>query len=187
MALDTELNRWINLEKVSLLALDQSVHGAKILTQIIRGFGIRNVQTFTKVSDARNALKVGSFDLLIADPSATDAEEDGIELVRWLRRQDRNINRFVPVILVSGHSTPTMVRRSRDSGANFFIAKPLTATTLLERILWVARDKRPFVEVGEYLGPDRRFKEKGPPEGAVGRRTHDETDEPYQEQEKGAA
>jgi len=187
MALETELNRWINLEKVSLLALDQSVHGGKILTQIIRGFGIRNVRTFSKISDARDALRTGSFDLIIADPAATEGDEDGIELVRWLRRQDRNINRFAPVILVSGHSTPSMVRRSRDSGANFFVAKPLTATTLLERILWVARDKRPFVEVGEYLGPDRRFKEKGPPEGAAGRRTNDDTDQHPEEQQKGAA
>ena len=107
---------------------------------------------------------------MIADPAIEG--EEGILLLRWLRRQERNPNRFMPIILISGHSTPTLVRRSRDCGANFFVAKPLTPHTLLERILWVARDKRPFVEVGEYLGPDRRFKELAPPGGA-GRRVSD--------------
>ena len=165
----TDQNRWINFEKVSLLALDQSVHSCKILSQIVRGFGIRNVSTCTSSAEARNALNTSTFDLMIADPAVEG--EEGILLLRWLRRQERNPNRFVPIILISGHSTPTLVRRSRDCGANFFVAKPLTPNTLLERILWVARDKRPFVEVGEYLGPDRRFKQQPPP--GAGRRAGD--------------
>jgi DNA-binding response OmpR family regulator len=185
MPLETDAKRWINLERVAVLALDRSVHGCKILAQILRGFGVRNVRTYTRGADAREALKNAAFDLIIADPVLED--EDGVELLRWLRRQERNVNRFAPIILVSGHSTPSAVRRSRDSGANFFVAKPLTASTLLERILWVARDKRPFVEVGDYLGPDRRFKEQGPPSGNTGRRARDgeivEEDEPA----KGAA
>ncbi|MBC7769536.1 MAG: response regulator [Phycisphaerales bacterium] len=175
------MNRWINLEKVSVLALDESVHGCKILTQILRGFGVRNVRASTDVNEARGTLISTPIDLVIADPG-TDG--DGIELLRWLRRQDRSVNRFAPIILVSGHSTPSMVRRARDSGANYFVAKPLTPATLLDRILWVARDKRPFVEVGEYLGPDRRFKDDGPPLGGAGRRVGDFQ---IEEEQKGAA
>jgi CheY-like chemotaxis protein len=185
MPLETEANRWINLERVTVLALDRSVHGCKILAQILRGFGVRNIRTCTRAADARDVLKSTAFDLIIADPVLED--EDGVELLRWLRRQERNVNRFAPIILVSGHSTPSAVRRSRDSGANFFVAKPLTASKLLERILWVARDKRPYVEVGEYLGPDRRFKEDGPPSGHTGRRTRDAEIVEEDEQEKGAA
>jgi hypothetical protein len=54
---------------------------------------------------------------------------------------------------------------------------------LLQRILWVSRDKRPFVEVGEYLGPDRRFKMDGPPQGMARR----EGDKPDVEAEKRSA
>src|SRR5262249_39564505 len=82
----------------------------------------------------------------------------------------------LPIILTSGHSTPTDVRRSRDIGANFFVAKPLSAKVLLDRILWVSRDRRPFVEVGDFIGPDRRFKFEGPPPGCEGRRSSDATD-----------
>ena len=41
---------------------------------------------------------------------------------------------------------------------------------MLERILWIAREQRPFVA---YAGPDRRFKFDGPPEGGAGRRRDD--------------
>ncbi len=167
--------RWINLEKVNLLVLDQSVHGCKILGQIARGCGVRNVRTCVSVQEARVEVTSSAFDLIVADPGVDQG--GGLEFLRWLRRQERNNNRFIPIILVSGHSTSTAVKLSRDAGANFFIAKPLTAKTLLERILWVARDKRPFIEVGEYLGPDRRFKANGPPKGVAGRRDSDRHDE----------
>lgn len=39
--------------------------------------------------------------------------------------------------------------------------------------MFVARDKRPFVEVGRYIGPDRRFKFEGPPSDSDGRRDGD--------------
>lgn len=185
MPQESELNRWINLEKVSLLVLDESAHGCKILTQIVRGFGIRSVQALTSVEEAREALQFSPFDLVIADPSVDGGQ--GIELLRWLRRQEKNVNRFTPIILVSGHATPSMVRQSRDSGANYFVAKPLTPTTLLDRVLWVARDKRPFVEVGDYLGPDRRFKDEGPPSIGAGRRASDVEINDEEEEAKGAA
>ena len=53
----------------------------------------------------------------------------------------------------------------RDCGANFVVTKPFSASTLLERIVWAARDTRPFLEVGDYFGPDRRFRDLGPPAG----------------------
>ena len=44
---------------------------------------------------------------------------------------------------------------------------------LLERILWAAREERQFIECDTYLGPDRRFKNEGPPIGVEGRRRDD--------------
>ena len=43
------------------------------------------------------------------------------------------------------------------------IVKPFSPVTLLERIVWVSRDQRPFLEVGDYFGPDRRFRDGSPP------------------------
>jgi hypothetical protein len=63
--------------------------------------------------------------------------------------------------------------QGRDAGANFTIAKPITPKIVLERILWAAKEDRQFIECETYLGPDRRFKNDGPPSGAKGRRRED--------------
>jgi DNA-binding response OmpR family regulator len=76
-------------------------------------------------------------------------------------------------VLVSGHVRASDVSRARDSGANFFVTKPITPNTLLQRILFVGRDRRPFVNLAEFVGPDRRVKADGPPAGVNDRRDDD--------------
>ena len=64
--------------------------------------------------------------------------------------------------------------RARDCGANFVVTKPLAPRVLLDRIAWLGRETRGFVEIGDgYVGPDRRFKAYGPPAGEAGRRRDD--------------
>lgn len=72
-------------------------------------------------------------------------------------------NAFVPVIMTAAHIRRSMVNKARNCGSNFIVTKPFSAASLLERIVWVARDTRPFLEVGEYFGPDRRFRDGDAP------------------------
>jgi DNA-binding response OmpR family regulator len=163
--------RWINLERVSVMLLEQGEHGRKITSQILRGFGIRDVHASRTVDEARALTRQMQLDLIIADPASLNGA--GMDFLRWLRRAENSANRFTPIILVSGHSTSAAVLLSRDAGANFFVAKPFTPKVLLERIMFVARDKRPYVEAGAYVGPDRRWKGDPPPSGTPGRRGAD--------------
>lgn len=167
-------NSKLNLSLVSVLLLDSSQHGLEILAQILKGFGAQEVHRCLSVADAERIIKRSSIDLIIADPATRDG--DGYELLKWLRSAPAERNRQVPMIVVSGHSTPTRVGKARDVGANFFVVKPVSPKTLLERILWINRDKRAFVEMDDgYCGPDRRFKFIGPPVGSDGRRNNDLT------------
>ena len=79
------------------------------------------------------------------------------------------------------------MQRARDCGANFILARPLSPEVLLERILWIAREKRHFISCSSYVGPDRRFHEAGPPVGMPERRTTEPQDERQDEQHRGAA
>ena len=90
-----------------------------------------------------------------------------------LRRSGLKPNAFTPAILVTGHTPRDKVEKARDCGANYIVTKPLTPLVLLERIIFVSRDPRPFVECDSYIGPDRRFKNMGPPPGTNGRRKTD--------------
>ena len=44
---------------------------------------------------------------------------------------------------------------------------------LLQRILWLTKDQREWVECETYVGPDRRVRNYGPPLGMAGRRAGD--------------
>lgn len=161
----------INLDKVSVLIVDDSHPSLDLLAQVVSGFGVKTLQRAESAKIAQACLRERTFDLII---SATNmAGVDGYELVKWLRRGALEANRYLPVILVSGHTPPSQVFKARDAGANFTVAKPITPKVLLERILWAAKEERQFIECDSYLGPDRRFRNEGPPIGVEGRRRDD--------------
>lgn len=161
----------INLEKATVLVLDDNGASLDILSQVVAGFGVNQLHRADSVKDAQELVKTKTFDLIISDVQIP--EVDGIEFINWLRRDAPENNRYVPVILVTGHTRTSDIFRTRDAGANFTVAKPITPKVLLERIFWVAREERAFIECDAYVGPDRRFKYEGPPVGMDGRRRDD--------------
>jgi DNA-binding response OmpR family regulator len=81
---------------------------------------------------------------------------DGIELTQMIRQPGANANPFVPIIMLTGHSEKRRVTAARDAGVTEFLAKPLSAKALYERIVSVVINPRPFVRTKTYFGPDRR-------------------------------
>lgn len=146
----------INLTGAVTMIVDDSPFALDLTAQALLGFGIRTRHACRNAADAMEILKDQNIDLLVVDCEMPGI--DGFELVRWLRRSGLEPNAFVPVIMTAAHIPRTRVAEARDCGANFVITKPFSASTLLERIVWVARDGRPFLEIGEYFGPDRRFR-----------------------------
>lgn len=151
----------INLTSAVTMIVDDSAFALDLTTQSLLGFGIRARHTCQGAAEAMEILKDQNIDLLVVDCDMPGI--DGFELVRWLRRSGLEPNAFVPVIMTAAHIRRPRVTEARDCGASFVITKPFSATTLLERIVWAARDGRPFLEVGDYFGPDRRFRKTPAP------------------------
>lgn len=160
----------INLDRAVVLVVDNSL-GLDILSSIFLGYGLRNLHRGRTVAEAMEIVQTYPIDLIVMESLMPD--EDVYDFVQTLRRADLDENRFAPVVLLSAHTAVSRVKRGRDCGANFLISKPISAKVLLERILWVAREKRQFLETDTFVGPDRRFHDLGSPEGTVGRRKGD--------------
>ena len=45
---------------------------------------------------------------------------------------------------------------ARDAGITEFLAKPISAKALYQRVLNVVANPRPFIRTRSYFGPDRR-------------------------------
>lgn len=161
----------INLEKLVVLLVDDNPQSLDILAQVVTGFGVRQIVRCGSAKEARDQLSKSQFDLVISD--AQMPEMDGYALSAWIRRESPEYNHFVPIILVTAHTRKSDVMKARDCGANYTITKPIRPKTVLERIFWIAKEDRMFIEVESYAGPDRRFRREGPPPGMDGRRSED--------------
>jgi len=162
-----------NFSRMEVLLLDASQQGQEIFGLILMGFGVKKIHRFETAEDAETFLQRDPVDLVITEGQLQEGKRDGYDFVRWLRRSGLDPNAFLPVIMASGHTSAKNVAKARDCGANMIVSKPISAQILMHRILWVGTEKRCFVDAGNYLGPDRRFKNVGPPRGTDGRRSTD--------------
>ena len=161
----------LNLQRTSILLADADMMGQSIVVQMLIGFGARAVARCDDVLEVRRQLANQPYDLIITDPAGFGP--DGYDLISWIRRELAPPNRHAPVLVVTGHTESSRIGQLRDCGANFVVSRPLSATVLLERILWMSREKRPYVETEHSVGPDRRWRDEALPAGAPGRRQKD--------------
>lgn len=169
----------INLSRANVLLVDTSHHGLTLMSQMVSGFGVRHAHKCVSAAAAEERLNGEPYDLVICEAGLA-GPVDGYDLVRRLRRASRSPNQQTASILLCGHSRMSEVRKARDCGVNLIIAKPVAPQVVLQRILWVARDPRDFVDCGDiYVGPDRRFKIQPP--GARPSRRHGDDAAPVSE------
>ena len=161
----------LNLENIHFLLVDDNPHALDIMAQVVSGFGVRHMIKVEGPAAARQAIARGGIDIVLTD--AQMPGESGYQLTEWIRREAPEPVRFVPIVIITGHTPESDVTKGRDLGANFTIAKPLVPRVLLQRLHWLSHEERQFVQSDGYAGPDRRFKRLGPPAGTDGRRSDD--------------
>lgn len=164
----------INLKSATALLVDSDHFTRGLIAQMLRGFGFEAPALVGTGAEAKEYIQHSHLDLCIVESALPDMM--GADLIRWIRRLDPNPVRFVPIIVTTGYTQFRMITEARDAGASVIVKKPLSAQVLLDHIHWVGRTQRAFIEAGDYVGPDRRFKSIGPPNGK-GRREGDPTPE----------
>jgi DNA-binding response OmpR family regulator len=159
----------LNLRNVTTLLVDSDHFTRGLVAKMLRGFGMDQPTLGDTGAQAKHHLSHNYADLIIMEAGLPDME--CAEVIRWLRRQEQSPFRFAPIIVMSGYTQVGLVAAARDAGANLVVKKPLSPAGLFDRINWIARTARPFVEVGDYIGPDRRFRNNIPPDGKLKRET----------------
>ena len=164
----------VNLEKAVVLLLSPA-GGMGLLVRVFHGFGVRHPYRCSDREKAMEVCREADLDLIICDGALPNGET--YDFIAALRRSDLEPNRYTPVMVIQGHTPADQILKARDCGANFVVAKPITPRLLLERVLWIASEQRPFIELETYIGPDRRFQNHGPPGGpGTGRRRTDKVE-----------
>jgi two-component system, chemotaxis family, chemotaxis protein CheY len=144
----------IDFNRLRFLIIDDNAHMRRILRTLLHGFGAREVYEAEDGATGLEAFTHYSPDIIVADWAMPIF--DGLELTQMIRQPGANSNPYVPIIMLTGHSEKKRVTDARDAGITEFMAKPISAKSLYQRILNVVANPRPFIKTKTYFGPDRR-------------------------------
>jgi two-component system, chemotaxis family, chemotaxis protein CheY len=143
------------LAALELLVVDDNAQMRTIVGTVLAAAGVRRLRYAPDGRKGLEVVKEGRIDIAFVDfemPVMNGLEF--LSAVRALQTPDR----FMPVIMLTGHSDLKRITAARDRGVNEFLSKPVTAKSILTRLSTVILKPRPFVSSPRYFGPDRRRK-----------------------------
>ena len=111
---------------MKILIIDDEKDIRFLLSSILSDEGYETLQAGT-VEDAELEIDTNNFNLAIVDISLNDKKKDGIYLLKKIKK----INKFIPVIMISGHATIQLAVDSMKLGAYEFLEKPFNKDRLL--------------------------------------------------------
>ena len=160
-------NTTINLRDLLFVVADPNSYLCMIVHSMLRSFGANKVIEVRNSLGVVKALTGQKIDILLCDaklpphggpqahprhpPEHQQREPHGADL-----DHDRR------------HPCAT-IRPRATSGRTWSPAKPMSPSSLYDRLAWIAFNPRQFIDTATYFSPDRRFKIEGYPSG-VGRR-----------------
>lgn len=163
----------MRFDLLKILLVDDNHHMRVLIGEILRAIGVKGVYEATDGAEALQIIRQHAIDIVMTDLAMQPL--DGIDFVRLLRNSPDSPNPMCPVIMITGHSTQKRVTEARDAGVTEFLAKPVTARGVVDRITRVVEYPRPFIRNEDYFGPDRRRRADPAYEGPR-RRASDESE-----------
>lgn len=143
-----------DLRALSILLIDDNANMRRVITAILKSAGVRKIY---EADDGLTALKIfqsKEIDIIFTDLVMTPV--DGLAFVKWVRTSTASPNPYTPIIMMTGHATQRTLNEARMAGVTEFLAKPLTARTVMHRVNEIINNPRPFVRAKAYFGPCRR-------------------------------
>jgi CheY-like chemotaxis protein len=144
----------LRYDLLKILLVDDNHHMRVLLGEILRAIGVQHIFEAADGAQGLQMMKHHEIDIIMTDLSMQPL--DGIDFTRLVRRSKESPNPMCPIIMITGHSTAQRVHEARDAGVNEFMAKPLNAKGVIDRINQVVEHPRAFVRTNDYFGPDRR-------------------------------
>ena len=138
---------------LKVLVIDDNEQMRTIIGTVLTAAGIRNVYY---APDGRRGFEIVSqvgIDVVYVDQELPVMNGlDFSSAVRGLESETR----YMPIIMLTGHSDLIRINGARDRGVTEFLCKPVTANSIVGRLNAVIMHPRPFVFTPRYFGPDRR-------------------------------
>ncbi len=158
------------LSKLTVLVVDDKEPIRELICGILETFGVHKVLQAVDGLGAFKDMQTHTPDAVITDLMMKPV--DGLEFTRAVRTDPASPAPDVPILMVTGHSKKHHVEEARDAGVTEFLAMPVTANAIAERLTSAVQRPRSFVRSRAFIGPDRRRRQL-PVVRSVRRRAND--------------
>lgn len=145
--------------RLCVMVVDDSELMRELMRTILENLGVGTVVSCSSAEKALKRLKEYEIDIIFCDWKMEPM--DGLEFVEHVRDTSKSPNPWIPIIMMSGFTEEFRVRAALEAGISEFLAKPLTARAVYQRLVQVIENPRDFVQIEDYFGPDRRRRSTG--------------------------
>ncbi len=144
----------VDLERLNVLIVDDNKHMVNLIKTILHSLGVRNTREAMDGADAFTELRNFPADIVFTDLSMSPL--DGLEFTLLVRNAKDSPNPYVHIIMLTGHTEFGRLRAAVNAGVTDFLAKPVSAKAIYQRIMGVIHNPPAFVREKSYFGPDRK-------------------------------
>lgn len=140
--------------RLGVLLVEDNVFMRKMVRNLLMTVGVREVYEAADGIAGLDALRTAGPDIVILDWEMPLL--NGAEFLRIVRSPDVFPMPDVPVIMLSAHCERWRIVEAGKLGVHEYLRKPVSAQSLLDRMVSILAKPRPMVRVGDYYGPAPR-------------------------------
>ncbi len=129
----------------------------KELRQILNHAGLKQVSAHAGLAGLKTLMGQGYPDLIIV---SDDIDPGVFDFIRDIRHNRLGTNPFVLITTLVAPDHVDAVKLAMQAGTDDIIIKPVKEEQLLQRLKRVTMNRAAFVVTSDYLGPDRRAKNR---------------------------
>lgn len=150
-----------DLGQLNILVLEKHLLVRKLLTDVFSEFGVATVFSTAEPDEAFSYFNDMEPDIILCDWTP---DLNGIAFIRRVRQSTQSVNPYIPIVVVTANTELKHVCFARDNGMTEFLAKPVSAKSIYQRLCAVIEHPRPFIRIGDFFGPDRRRRKSDRPD-----------------------
>lgn len=148
----------LRFDQVDIVLVDPDRGSRDGIRNMLYNNGFRDLRFGQTMADLREQFKSATPDMLICEAELPDG--DFTRMISSLRHNELGNNPFLPVIATTWNPTGELVQSIIESGVDDLIPKPISTSHLLNRIKTLVNARKPFVVTSDYVGPERRHRDK---------------------------
>jgi CheY-like chemotaxis protein len=144
-----------DFDDLKVMLVEPDEYNATIFKGVAGSIGIHQIAEYTNPKSALANIRLsGAPDILFV--KFGEKQSQPLQLCRLIRDRESFPHPFMPIVAIMERATMASVTAVRDAGVDEFLACPYSPKSLGERVRSIVYDRRGFVAVPEYFGPDRR-------------------------------